>query len=246
MSSIEQRTALVVGGTGGIGARVTTQLARRGLDLYVHGGHSRQALAQTLATGRECGVRAHGELCTFEHADDARDLPARAAHALGAPVDVLVVTLGPYLAAPLGQTTVEQWRSLVELNLVLPAVLVGSVLPSMVARGGGRIVLFGGPRADRLDGYRLIGAYAAAKAGVVSLARSIALQHAVDGVQANVVSPGFVATEYLDETEIERGRRTSPTRRLIEPEHVAHVVAYLVCEAGDAVNGTVISVGDGL
>ncbi len=246
MQRFGTRSVLVVGGSGGIGAHVSRELARRGCDVYVHGGSDAPALERTLAACAEHGVRAEGELLLIESGEAVRPLVHRAEEALGAPLGAVIVALGPYVVAPLLETTAEQWRMLTELNLVVPQVLVQTVLPGVVARRYGRIVLFGGPRADRVDGYRLIGAYATAKAGVLALARSVARQHAGDGVQANVVSPGFVETEYLSEQERARGKRRSPAGRLVDPAEVAAEAAYLVVDAGDAVNGTVICVDDGL
>jgi len=196
MAALNGRRALVVGGSGGIGRSVSLCLASLGADLCIHGGHDQSKLDDAARAAKSFGVSVTTCLRDLSGAEDAGGLLAAAGH-----VDILVVSYGPYLEAAVHQTSLESWDRMVSLNLTLPGVLVSEVLAGMAERKWGRIVLFGGPRSDRIEGYRSIAAYAAAKAGLASLTRSIALQYAASGVRCNMICPGYVDTEYYSESK---------------------------------------------
>lgn len=240
----EPRRALVVGGSGGIGAAVCLRLASEGVEVFVHGGHRSDAVGGVIEACRERGVRAAGEVRAFESARDASSLPALAEEKLGGRIDTLVVAFGPYLKRALLDTGNEQWRRLVELNLLLPAMLVTWFLPRMTAAGDGRILLFGAPKAETNPGFHEIGAYAAAKAGLVSLVRSVAKQYGAKGVRANLIAPGYVDTEYLSEAERQTAKRRAPGATLITPQSIAGLAWHLL--SSSAVNGAVIPADGGL
>ena len=234
------RRALVVGGSGGVGAEVSVMLATAGASVVIHGGHRRSRLDEVVAGCRDLGSEAEGVLAPIATADDARPVADAAGE-----VDILVVAFGPWLDSPVGETTTAEWRFLTEANLVLPAYLLGRFLPGMRSRRYGRLVLFGGPRSDRAGGFWRIGAYAAVKAGLASLVRSVAMQYARDNVRCNMIAPGYVETEYLTEDEIERIRQARPTRRLVQPKQIAALCRALLDDSLDPVNGAIIPVDYG-
>lgn len=237
---LTDRRALVVGGSGGIGAEISLSLARSGASLVVHGGHDHEKLEAVAAAARAEGAEAATLLREIIRADDGLALLEEAG-----PVDILVVSFGPYLEVGLHETTVSDWKRLIDLNLTLPALLVTRLVPRMRERGYGRIVLFGGPRSDRLEGYRRIGAYGAAKLGLASLVRSAALQYAADHVRVNMVCPGYVATEYYDEKRLAAISRMLPEGRAVSAHEVAALVLHLLHPESDPVNGAVIPVDFG-
>ena len=232
--------ALVVGGSGGIGAAVSVMLASEGVSLLIHGGHNQARLDATLARCREVGCNANGVLLPIAQAEDAESLVKTVRE-----VDILVVAYGPWLELPVDQTPVEEWRFLTEANLILPAYLLGRFLPGMRSRRYGRVVLFGGPRSDRAGGFQRIGAYAAVKAGLASLVRSVATQYAQDNVRCNMIAPGYVETEYLTDEQVERIRVARPTRRLVQPRQIAALCRALLDDSLDPVNGAIIPVDYG-
>jgi 3-oxoacyl-[acyl-carrier protein] reductase len=235
------RHALVVGGSGGIGASVATDLARAGAEVTVHGGHDRERLDRSRKAVRGAGTLRDATLHPIEHADDGASLLERT----GLP-DILVCAFGPYLEQSFLDTPDDQFRRMVELNLHLPAVMIREVLPAMLERAWGRIVVFGGPRSDRIVGFRKIAAYAASKAGLASLVRSVALQCAGTGVSCNMIAPGYVETEYYPAEAIEALRKRIPGGRLIRPQEVARVTVELVAGSSAAVNGAIIPVDFGI
>lgn len=233
--------ALILGGSGGIGRSVSYSLADEGAHVFVHGGQNRERLDRTVRYIQTRGGRARGALLRLEQARDILPLLEKVGE-----IDILVVSFGPVLYASLSETDPAAWRRMTELNLVLPGLLVSRYLPRMIKAGWGRIVLFAGPRGDRQAGFRETAAYSAAKAGVVSLCRSAALQTGGANVSVNAIAPGYIDTEYLSSEDRARCRERSPRRSLIPPERVARLVHHLVCAEEPDINGAVIPVDQGL
>lgn len=233
--------ALVIGGSGGIGRAVTYALAEQGAEVVCHGGNDQKRLDRVVGY-----IRNHGGTATplFRHLNRASDILPDLDH-IGR-IDILVVAFGPIRYGSLPVTSAEEWSTLVELNLALPGVLISRYLPEMVRRKWGRIVLFGGPRADQHRGFLEIPAYAAAKAGVVSLCKSAAAATDGKNVTVNLISPGYVDTEYLTETARAEGRKKSPRGTLIQPERIARLINDLVLAEEPDINGSIITVDQGL
>ncbi len=235
------KQALVVGGSGGIGRAVSRRLAEAGAEVCVHGGSSEERLERTLGEIRSAGGQAEGFLCQAERAEElVGEIERRL------PFAVVVVAFGPYLRAPLAETPVRDWVRLCELNLALPGAIVSVCAPAMQAAGFGRFVLFGGPRTDGIEAYTTIAAYAAAKTGVATLVRSAARQLNRFGITVNGVCPGYVATEYYSEVELERIAARMPDGEPVTVEEVAAVVMQLVGPGSKALNGALIRIDKGL
>ena len=231
---------MIIGGSGGIGRACVWQLAQLGAQLVVHGGGDRRRLQALLDELRQAGYPAKG----FSRAIAPHKRTETLLRALKRlpPADILVVGFGPLLERPLIETSPAEWRRMLDLNLVLPAALIVSVLPAMLAGNFGRIVLFGVAGVERLRGYREIPAYAAAKAGLADLVRSVALLTNGHNVTINAICPGYVHTEYSSPRQLERYRRRVPGGELLAPDKIAAEVARLAQPAAAAINGELLAI----
>lgn len=234
------RHALVIGGSGGIGAAMSLQLGAAGAEVVCHGGHSQERVTATVQAIKSCGGTASGLVQALGSPSDVATMFDRVAT-----VDILVVAFGPVHYGSIAETEAEVWTRMVRLNLELPGLATTLVLPGMMERGYGRIVYFGGPGGDAIHGYKQIGAYAAAKVGLGVLAKSVALQAAASNVTANVIAPGYVDTQYLTKRERAAYRNKSPIGQPIVPENLAHFALSFITQVQPDINGAVVAFDQG-
>ncbi len=242
--------ALVTGAGRGIGQAVARELSRSGLRVALT-ARSREQLEQAAAS---CPGPTMVVPADITAPDAANRVFADVEHAWG-PVDVLVANAGAGTSAPVARTTDDQWQRMLDLNLTAPFRCIRRAVPSMVDRGGGRIVVIASVAARIGEPY--ISAYTASKHGVLGLVRSVASELISTGVTVNAVCPGYVDTPMTDATIasiVERtGRsagearrileRKQPSGRLITPEEVADAVAF--CVRNGALTGQGINVDGG-
>jgi len=238
---LSNHRALIIGGSGGIGRAVTYNLASHGAAVICHGGHDQDKVDDAVSYVRARGGEARGLVLELTHAGD---ILSQLDALVG--VDIVVVSYGPIAYAPLAKTGPDVWQRIVEMNLTLPGLVLSYYLPKMVRRGWGRIVLFGGPHSGSIRGYKEIAAYGAAKLGLSSLVRSAAYEARGANVTVNLVSPGYVDTEYLTEHRRQTGITQSPQGYLIPPERIARVICDIICSEEPDVNGAVIAVDQGI
>jgi NAD(P)-dependent dehydrogenase (short-subunit alcohol dehydrogenase family) len=237
------RVVVVTGGGKGIGKAVVERFAGAG-DRVVAVGRDREALAATAA--------AETEVC------DVTDEAAVAAlfGRLGR-VDVLVNNAGAATSAPLGRTTLDEWRSLLDVNATGAFLCTRAVLGGMVERDEGRIVTVASSAAR--VGIPYTAAYTASKHAAVGLMRAVAAEVAGTSVTANAVCPTYVRTEMTErsiarivsvtdrsEEEAEAALiASSPLGRLLEPDEVAFAVAFLAAPEAGAINGQALVLDGG-
>lgn len=183
---LDGRTALVTGGSSGIGQAIAVALADAGAHVLV-AARTRSTIDATVDAIRAAGGSADGIVA---------DLSTRAgAHALAdaaGDVDVLVNSAGINLRPPMADLDEATWDTTMAVNLDAPFVLGQRLAPGMAARGYGRIVSISSQQAHRP--FAASGAYGVSKAGLEALARSQAEAWSAQGVTSNVLVPGFVRT----------------------------------------------------
>jgi len=238
------RSVLVTGASRGIGTAIARAFAQAGARVAVHYGRERER-AEALAAELGCGAEAFGA--------DLRE--AAACEALWdavverfARVDVLVNNAGVAVSSPL-DAPAEQWAAdwdrTLAVNLRAAALLSRSAVAHFAAKGGGRMVHIASRAAFRGDQPDYL-AYAASKAGMVALSRSIARAFGRDGVTSFVVAPGFTRTEmaqdFIDQYGPEIAMRDNALGRYTEPEDVAPLVVFLASGLVDHATGTTVDV----
>jgi 3-oxoacyl-[acyl-carrier protein] reductase len=220
--------ALVTGASRGIGRAVALRLARDGHDVAVGYASDKDAAAEVAERVREDGRRAMAVGGDLAEPDMAAAMADAAEGELG-PVDVLVAAAG--VGTPprrVQDIDVQEWDRLHAINLRAPFLLARRLLPGMVQRGHGRIVLVSSVAAYTGG---MIGAhYASSKAGLHGLAHSLSQQAAGDGVTVNVVAPALIDTEMLpdDPDTRERLAASLPAGRLGTADEVADLVSAVV------------------
>ncbi len=243
MAGVAGRVALVTGAgaSGGIGFAIARALIGAGARVAVTASSAR---VQDRAKELDC----------LSHVADLTD-PAQVAGLFAAveaglgPVEILVnnagmVQSGKTVGDPLLDSIGDSdWAHHIGLNLTLPFLCCRAVLPGMATRGYGRIVNIASVTGP-LVSFPGASAYAAAKAGVTGMTRSIALEYGGRGVTCNAVLPGWIATESLTEAELRAGRAT-PLGRPGRPEEVAACALFLASEEASYVTGAMLVVDGG-
>lgn len=240
------RVAVVSAAGAGIGAATALLLARRGhrvVGVDVDG----QGLADRVAELGDDGVL-HPVVADVTDRAATEGVVAEALDRFGR-LDVLANVAG---GSRPGKTVVElepdEWQRLLELNLTSIYLMCRASIPAMRQVGGGCIVNVSSGAG--LRGMHANPGYVAAKAGVVALTRSLALDHGPEGIRSNCVAPGPVATPLMRRNrtpeEIEVIARVSITGRLGEPDELAEVIAWLASDASSYVMGQCIEVDGGV
>jgi NAD(P)-dependent dehydrogenase (short-subunit alcohol dehydrogenase family) len=242
--------ALVTGGGRGIGREIAAALSRAGVTVTVL-GRNRAALGEVIAEGV-----AHFAVVA-DVADEAAVNAAVAETAARQPIDILIANAGTAESAPFAKSDAALFRRMLDVNFFGVVHVTQAVLPSMKARGHGRIVAIASTAG--LKGYAYVSAYAAAKHAVIGLVRSLALELAAADITVNAVCPGFTATDLLtgsidtimrktarsrDEAVAELARH-NPQGRLVTPAEVADTVLWLCGDGASAITGQAIVVAGG-
>jgi 3-hydroxybutyrate dehydrogenase len=237
------RTALVTGGAGGIGRACATRLAAAGAAVVLL---DRDEAVKEVAAG----------IAATAIVVDLADLEA--VDGLDVTADILVNNAGFQHVAPIPQFPPETFGAILRLMLEAPFRLARRLLPDMYAAGWGRIVNISSVHGHRASAYK--SAYVAAKHGLEGLSKVIALEGAAHGVTSNCVSPAYVRTPLVErQIEAQAAAHGIPRdevvervmlapaalKRLIEPEEVAELVAYLCGSEASFITGTSIMMDGG-
>jgi 3-oxoacyl-[acyl-carrier protein] reductase len=243
--TLRDKTALVTGGSQGIGKGIALRLAKDGARVVIayrsNKSAAQDALRQLQAGGAEC-FAVEGDVTDPEQ---AKFLVETAAARFGH-LDIVVNNVGAFNWSPVAETSIEDWQRILASNLLSVFYVCKAALPHMRRQRWGRIVNMGAVRAERAFGQATISAYAASKAAVVSFSRSLALEEAKNGITVNVVSPAIVDNRDLTRDEARRVHDARmPIGRPPTPEDVADAVAFFVGAGAEFITGQVLSVAGG-
>lgn len=252
---LKGQKAIVTGGTAGIGLAIALELAREGVEVVVP-GRSQQKLDDAL--GRfPAGSQTRGLVADVGTADGARALITAVPDA-----DILVNNLGIYEAKPFAEISDEDWQHLIEVNVMSGIRLSRHYFPRMLARGTGRVIFIASESALQTPPEMIH--YGVTKTAQLAISRGLAELARGTAVTVNAVMPGPTRSEGIvdflkgmstkpdptpDEAErefFEKHRSASLLQRLIEPEEIAALVAYLASPRSSATNGAALKVEGGL
>ena len=239
---LDGRTALVTGSGRGLGWEMAQGLAQAGARIVLH-GRSLHRLAPRLDALRKNGTAA--DAIAFDMADRAAMRDAVAA--LG-PVDILIHNVGERDRRSFAEIEPEDFARLIDVDLVAAHALVKLVVPGMIERGWGRLIMV----TSIVAGLAVPNAssYTAAKGGLAALARALAAELGPSGVTANALSPGFFATETNEQLIAspmgDRQRQRCPLKRWARPPEIAGAALFLASPAASYVNGHTLIVDGGV
>lgn len=238
------QVAVVTGAARGLGFSLSTLLAERGARVFMvdREGAALERAAHTLASR---GLHVHAATTDAASEADLRALRQRIEADAKGRLDVLINNAGGWRYGSLGEITVADWDWTFEVNLKTVFLATRTLMDLMVARRYGRIV-----NIASTDAYRpkvKLPHYAAAKAGVVSLTKSMAEELAPHGVLVNAVSPGAIATETAKSQGWLADRIPQiPVRRAAEPEDIAEVALFLASPQNRFVVGETVVANGGM
>jgi 3-oxoacyl-[acyl-carrier protein] reductase len=241
------QTAVVTGGTRGLGRAITLDLLAHGASVYATWHRGEEAAAALRADAAEHGERLR--LAQFDVADAAAvdAFWERVGEECPEGVQVLVNNSGIRRDAVLALMPEADWRAVLDTNLTGSFLMSKGAVKHMARRRYGRIVLITSPAARH--GFEGQANYAASKAGQVGLMRSLAREVAKRKITVNCVSPGFVATDLLadlPEALKEEYRKSVPLQRFADPAEVAYAVRALAAREASYITGSVLDVTGGL
>jgi 3-oxoacyl-(acyl-carrier-protein) reductase len=242
MFDLTGKSALITGASGGIGAAIATALHGAGATVALSG--TREGPLQDLAAA--LGSRAHVLPCNLSDAAAVEALPKQAAAALGQ-VDILVNNAGITRDNLFMRMSDEEFQSVLDVNLTAAFRLMRGVLRGMMKARWGRIVSV--TSIVGATGNPGQGNYAASKAGLVGMSKSLAQEVASRGITVNCVAPGFIATPMTDRlTDDQKARINTqiPAGRMGTPEEIAAAVLYLASSEAGYVTGATLHVNGGM
>ncbi|MEQ8896351.1 MAG: acetoacetyl-CoA reductase [Roseovarius sp.] len=230
------RTALVTGGSRGIGEAISKALKAEGYNVAAtYAGNDEKAAAFTEATG----IKTYKWNVADYEASKAGI--AKVEEEVG-PIDIVVANAGITRDAPFHKMSPEQWQEVIDTNLTGVFNTVHPVWPGMRERKFGRVIVISSINGQKGQFAQVN--YAATKAGDIGIVRSLAQEGARAGITANAVCPGYIATEMVmavPEKVREQIVAQIPAGRLGEPEEIARCVTFLASEDAQFINGSTIS-----
>ncbi|GAA6179046.1 MULTISPECIES: 3-oxoacyl-[acyl-carrier-protein] reductase [unclassified Shimia] len=242
MFDLTGKTALVTGASGGIGGAIAKALHEAGATVGLSG--TRVEPLEALAS--ELGERAHVLPCNLSDSEAVNALPKQAIEAMGS-VDILVNNAGITRDQIFMRMSDDEWQSVIDVNLTSAMRLCRGVMRPMMKARWGRIINISS----------IVGAtgnpgqvnYAASKAGMVGMTKSIAYEVASRGITANAIAPGFIATAMTDKlTDDQKDtiNKQIPASRMGAAEEIAAAVLYLASPEAGYVTGSTLHVNGGM
>jgi 3-oxoacyl-[acyl-carrier protein] reductase len=243
--SLRNRVALVTGGSRGIGRGIALRLARDGARIAIAYRANKTAAHVALRDLQAAGADCVAVETNISEPGRAEQLVKAVTDRYGR-IDVLVNNVGDFRWGTLAESSADEWQSIFDSNVMTVFHMCRAAVPQMRKGRWGRIINMGAVGAERAFGQAKISAYASAKAAVVAMSRSLALEEAKNGITVNVVNPSSIDENDLT---LEEARKLKDARYPIgrppTVEDVAASVAFFASEEAEYVTGQVVNVSGG-
>ena len=240
----DRPVAIVTGGVRGIGAAITADLATHGC--HVAAGYSKDRAKAEALLAKNPGASISLHQGKIDDAKDCQRVVDEVLREFGR-IDYLINNAGITIDKTVRKMTMDEWHTVLDVNLSGAFHMTKAVLDHMLERGSGRIVNISS--VIGLTGNVGQANYAASKAGLFGLTKSLALETARKGITVNCVAPGFIATEMVEampKAALDAVVEKIPLRRLGRPEEVARVVRFLIEDEAGYITGAIFNVNGGL
>jgi gluconate 5-dehydrogenase len=241
------KTALITGSSRGLGRAIAEGMAKAGATLVINGTDPARTEAAA-AELRASGYQAEG--VAFDVTDEKMVVKAfEVFDAAGASIDILVNNAGIQLRKPLVELTTAEWRRVIETNLTSAFVIGREAAKRMIKRKHGKIINIGSLGSELAR--PTIAPYTAAKGGIRNLTRSMAVEWAQHGIQANAIGPGYMLTD-MNQALVNNADFNNwlmsriPSKRWGNPDELVGAAIFLASEASTYVNGQIIYVDGGM
>lgn len=251
--SLEGKVALVTGAAYGIGLAIAKAYAKAGAKI-VFNCSRQETVDRGLAAYKELGIDVKGYLCDVTNEEDVKAMVADIEKTVGT-IDILVNNAGIIKRIPMEDMTAEEFRRVIDVDLIGPFICAKAVIPGMIKKGAGKIINICSMMSEL--GRETVSAYASAKGGLKMLTRNICSEYGEHNIQCNGIGPGYIATEQtapLREIQPDGSRHPfdrfiiskTPAARWGTPEDLEGPAIFLASKASDFVNGHILYVDGGI
>jgi 3-oxoacyl-[acyl-carrier protein] reductase len=245
--SLENKVAIVTGGSRGIGRATVLWLARAGAHVMVNYVGDEHAAAETVELAQKEGVQAFSFRADIAKLDEAEAL-VKATLDHFRHIDILICNAGIWQGAPVEEIDEELWDRTIAINLKGTWTVCRAVVPHMKQQRSGRIVIVSSTAGQR--GEANVSNYAASKGGQISFTKSLSSELAPSGITVNSVAPGWVDTDMNDDVFSDRDRTKFiiegiPVGRVATADDIALPIVFLCTEAARHITGEVLNVNGG-
>ncbi|HES8532596.1 TPA: gluconate 5-dehydrogenase [Streptococcus pyogenes] len=253
MFSLQGKIALITGASYGIGFEIAKVYAQAGATI-VFNDIKQELVDKGLAAYRELGIEAHGYVCDVTDEVGIQQMVSQIEDEVGV-IDILVNNAGIIRRTPMLEMAAEDFRQVIDIDLNAPFIVSKAVLPSMIAKGHGKIINICSMMSEL--GRETVSAYAAAKGGLKMLTKNIASEFGEANIQCNGIGPGYIATPQtapLRERQADGSRHPfdqfiiakTPAARWGTTEDLAGPAVFLASDASNFVNGHILYVDGGI
>ena len=246
---ITGKVALVTGSTHGLGMSMAMGLGKAGAIIVVNGNSSQEKIDKAVELYKAAGINAVGY--KFNVANEAQVIEnIKKIETEVGNIDILVNNAGIIKRTPLAEMEVEDFKQVIDIDLVSPFIVSKHVIKGMMARKAGKIINICSMMSEL--GRNTVGAYAAAKGGLVMLTKNMATEWARFGVQVNGIGPGYFATSQTAPIRVDGHPfndfivNRTPAKKWGDPNDLAGAAVFLSSKASDFVNGHILYVDGGI
>ncbi len=251
--SLQGKIALVTGAAHGIGFEMAKALAHAGATIVINSSNS-SSLEKGLEDFKALGITAKGYVCDVTDEKAVLDMVKDIEKTVGV-IDILVNNAGIIKRIPMCEMPTAEFKQVIDVDLVAPFICAKAVIPSMIKKGGGKIINVCSMMSEL--GRETVSAYASAKGGLKMLTRNIASEFGEYNIQCNGIGPGYIATSQtapLREKQADGSRHPfdsfivskTPAGRWGTTDDLAGPTVFLASKASDFVNGHVLYVDGGI